>query len=136
MDYLFLAFASLLGLGGLGFVGVFIYRLMQTPEAGPKLRTFNQIFLVLMGLVVLSGLGLALFGSNNLSDWGQVQAAGGLALALWVLAAEGFGIGFKQMEDDGVGYLRFFQLGSSIVLCFSLAPAFYAFVTYASRFSG
>lgn len=135
MDYLFLGFAIGLGLAGLGFVGVFIYRLMRTPDAGPGLKAFNQAFLGLVGLVVISGLALLIFGSGTAADWGGVQAAAGLALALWVLAAEGFGIGFKQMEEDGVGYLRFFQLGSSIVLCLSFAPAFYAIVTYATRFS-
>lgn len=133
MDYLFLAFVILLGLAGLVFVVFFIYKLMQTPEAGPKLRAFNRAFLVLAGLVVLTGLALAFFGSGTAATWGLVQATGAFALTLWILAAEGFGIGFKQMDEDGVGFLRFFQLGSSILLCLSFAPAFYACITYATQ---
>ena len=133
MDYLFLAFAALLGVAGLSFVGFFIYKLMQTPEIGPKLRAFNWGFLALAGLIVLSGLALAVFGTGSLTDWGAVLATAALTFTLWILAAEGFGIGFKQQEEDGVGFLRFFQIGSSIIFCFSLAPAFFAFITYATR---
>jgi len=134
MDYLFLTFALILGLGGLGFAAYFLYRLMRTPEAGPKLKAFNRAFFGLVGLLIVTGLALAIFGQAKAGEWGQMQAAAGLAVGLWVLAAEGYGIGFQQMEQDGVGFLRFFQLGSSVVLCLSLAPAFFALVTYAARF--
>ncbi len=135
MDYIFLVFAAILGVAGLIFAGYYIYRLMKTPEVGPKMRAFNRLFLGLVALGIIAGLFMALFGEGKIGLWGQVQAAGLLALALWIMAAEGFGVGFQQMEQDGVGFIRFFQLGSSVLLCYSLAPAFYAFITFGSNFA-
>ena len=133
MDYLFLGFVILLGLAGLGFLVFFSYRLDRTPEIGSRLRRFNRGLLALTLLALVVGLGLAMAGSAPLSDWGLVLALGMLALTMLVLAAQGFGIGFQQQEQDGVGFIRFFQLGSAIILCLALVPAFIAFITFAAR---
>lgn len=133
MDYLFLAFASILGLGGLSFTAYFAYSLLKTPQTGARTRSFNLWFLGLAGVVLLIGLALALFGDERTAAWGTVIAAADMAIVLLLLAAQGYGVGFKQMEEDGVGFIRFFQLGSSILFCLALAPAFFAFITYATR---
>ncbi len=132
MDYLFLIFAGLLALGGLGFTGYFIFKIMRTPHAGAGLKAFNRVFLVSAGLIIAVGIFLAFFSSGIPAGWGIVLASGGVSISLLILAVEGFGIGFKQMEEDGVGFLRFFQIGSSIEFCLSLAPAFFAFITFAT----
>ena len=133
MDYLFLTFVTALGIGGLTFLAVFIYRLDRTPEMTPGVRRFNRGLVGLAGLVGLIGLGLALLASAPLSDWGLVVGLGVFALMLIMLAAQGFGVGFQQMDEDGIGFLRFFQLGSAILFCMAFVPAFIAFIIYASR---
>ncbi len=133
MDYLFLAFVVLLVVAGLVFVGVFIYRLFTVPEFGVQGRKLNLVLLPIIGLVVLVSLGLALFGGGSTADWGAVIASGAGAFGLVILSGQGFWVGFKQMDEDGVGFLRFFQLGSSIILCLAFAPAFFAFITYATK---
>jgi|GEM_PF-3118835 len=133
MDYLFLAFVILLVLNGLVFVGVFIYRLFNVPELGAQGRRLNLILLPIIGLVVLINLGLAIFGDGNTADWGMVIASGAGAIGLVIISGQGFWVGFKQMDEDGVGFLRFFQLGSSVILCLAFAPAFFSFITYATK---
>lgn len=133
MDYLFLIFVTLLGLAGLAFFGMFVYRLDRTPEMGRPMRQFNRglVGLGLCGLV--AGLALAIFTAAPLADWGLVLGLGLLAFVMLLVAAQGFGVGFQQMEEDGIGFLRFFQLGSAIVVCMAFAPAFVAFITYSTR---
>jgi hypothetical protein len=132
-DELFLGFAVVLGILGTIFVSVYVYRLLKVPEMGKSGRTINLVFLAGAGVFFLVGMGLTFFGSDKASDWGLFLSSATLAVALLWLAAQGFGVGFKQMDEDGIGFLRFFQLGSSIVLCLSLAPAFFAFITFASK---
>ncbi len=133
MDWIFVTFAAVLGLMALLYVGFFVQNLLNVPEAGPRLRTFVGFFVLLTGVVAVLGVGAALLIGPPLSDWGAVIAATDLTVLLVVLAGVGFSIGFRQMEEDGVGYLRFFQLGSSIVLVLAIAPAFFGFITYATR---
>ncbi len=133
MDYLFLGFVSFLGVLGLAFAGVFFYQLDRVPQMTGRVRRFNRIFVGLAGLALVVGLGLALGAGRPASDWGLVVGLGALALALLTLAAQGFGVGFQQMDEDGIGFLRFFQLGSAIILCLAFVPAFIAFITYATR---
>ncbi len=133
MDYLFLGFVGLLGLLGMAFLTVFIYRLDRATELGPRMRRFNRGLLALAIAALLIGFSLAFLTSAPLSDWGLVLALTILTLTMLVLAATGFGVGFRQMEEDGVGFIRFFQLGSAIIFCLALVPAFIAFITYAAR---
>ncbi len=133
MDYLFLGFVIVLGLAGLAFLLFFIYRLDRTPEIGAGVKRFNRGLLGLTALFFGGGLLLAILGTAPLSDWGLVIGLGILALTMLLLAAQGFGVGFQQQDQDGVGFLRFFQLGSAIIFCLALFPAFIAFITYAAR---
>jgi len=133
LDWIFVTFATVLGLLALLYVGFFVQNLLNVPEAGPRLRAFVSFFVLLTGVIAVLGTSAAFLAGPPLSDWGAVIAAADLTLLLLVLAAVGFSIGFRQMEEDGVGYLRFFQLGSSIVLVLAIAPAFFGFITYATR---
>jgi hypothetical protein len=130
---IFIIFAVLLGIAGLGFAVFFVYNLMKSPHTGNKTRTFNLVLLAIAGMVLLGSLLLVLFAGGKLADWGMVIASAVLALVLFLFAGQGYGVGFKQMEEDGVGFIRFFQLGSSILLCLAFAPAFFAFIIYATR---
>ncbi len=132
-DSAFLIFTIILGLLGTGFACFYAYKLLQTPEMGSKGRRFNIVFLIIAGLILVTGLVLAFAGSGRIADWGTFLATGIVAVTLLWLAAQGFGVGFRQMEKDGIGFLRLFQLGSSIILCLAIVPAFYAFVTFATK---
>ncbi|HEX2913069.1 MAG TPA: hypothetical protein VH186_19850 [Chloroflexia bacterium] len=133
MDYLFLLFVALLVIAGLGFLIFYIYRLDHTPEMTSAMRRVNRGLLGIGGLLVLAGLLTTFFSNAPLADWGLVIALGVLAVVMLVLAAQGIGIGFQQMEEDGIGFLRFFQLGSAIVVCMAFVPAFIAYITFATR---
>lgn len=133
MDYLFLAFVGGLALAGLAFLVVFVYRLDHTPEMSGFMRRFNRGLVGLALAALLVGLTLALVATRPLADWGLVVGLGSLAFMMLAQAAQGFGVGFQQMEEDGIGFLRFFQLGSAIILCMAFVPAFVAFITYATR---
>ena len=133
MDYLFLGFVGLLILAGLGFLGYYIYKLDRTPEVSPRLRRINRFIVGAAGLIGLIGIGLGLGAASPLADWGLTIGLTILATAMLILAAEGFGVGFQQMDEDGIGFLRFFQLGSAIIFCMAFAPAFVAFIVYATR---
>lgn len=133
MDYLFLGFVAFLVIIGTIFLGVFVYRLDRTPEMTPRLRRVNRTLVVLTALVLAVGLALSLLAAAPLADWGLFAALTGLAVLMLLLAAQGFGIGFQQMDEDGIGFLRFFQLGSAIVFCMAFVPAFIAFITYSTR---
>lgn len=133
MDLLFLGFVTFLIIIGTGFLGVFIYRLDRTPEMTPRLRRINRWLVGLTGLILLGGLGLAFTVAAPLRDWGLFSALAALALLMVLLAAQGFGIGFQQMDEDGIGFLRFFQMGSAIIFCMAFVPAFIAFITYSTR---
>jgi hypothetical protein len=129
----FLIFALALGVAGIGFAGFFSYKLVQNKYTGQHTRLFNIAFLTIAGIIFLISLALTLFAGGSLADWGLVVASADLAVVLFMLAGQGYGVGFKQMDEDGVGFIRFFQLGSSIMLCLAFAPAFFAFFTYATR---
>lgn len=133
MDYLFLGFVIFLILIGTAFLGVFVYRLDRTPEMTPRLRRVNRLLVGLTGLILVVGLGLAFTAAAPLADWGLFAALSALAVLMVMLAAQGFGIGFQQMDEDGIGFLRFFQLGSAIIFCMAFVPAFIAFITYSTR---
>ena len=133
MDYLFLGFVTFLILIGTAFLGVFVYRLDRTPEMTPRLRRVNRLLVGLTGFILVVGLVLAFTMAAPLADWGLFTALSALAVFMVLLAAQGFGIGFQQMDEDGIGFLRFFQLGSAIIFCMAFAPAFIAFITYSTR---
>ena len=133
MDFLFLGFVAFLVVAGLSFLSVFIYRLDRTPEMTPRVRNFNRGMIAGASLILLVGVGTAYFAASPLADWGLVVGLAAFALMLVGLAAQGFGVGFQQMDEDGIGFLRFFQLGSAIVFCMAFVPAFIAFIVYASR---
>ena len=133
MDLTFIVFATFLGLLALAYVGYFISNLINVSEVGPGLRSFVMSFVTITGTIALVGGLAGILLSPSVSDWSIIIAAVDLTVMLLVLAGIGFSIGFRQMEEDGVGYLRFFQLGSSIVLVLAIAPAFFAFITYATR---
>jgi hypothetical protein len=135
MDWIFVIFALALGILALVYVGFFVYRLLGVPEAGPRLRSFTRFFVGLILLIVAVSIIVGLVASTPISDWGAVVAASAITLLLLVVAVLGFSIGFRQMDEDGIGYLRFFQLGSSIILTLAIAPAFFAFVTYSTKLS-
>src|SRR5438045_8746528 len=111
MDYLFLGFVTFLVIIGVIFLGVFVYRLDRAAEMAPRLRRVNRLLVGLTGLIVVVGLGLAFMAAAPLADWGLFAALSALAVLMLLLAAQGFGIGFQQMDEDGIGFLRFFQLG-------------------------
>ncbi|NWJ47175.1 MAG: hypothetical protein HXX08_15040 [Chloroflexi bacterium] len=131
-DTLFLIFAGALGIAGLVFVGIFTYRLLRVPEMGKLGRRVNLVILALASIAALVGTGFAITTSGRAADWGNFIASATLAITMLWLAAQGFGVGFKQMNEDGIGFLRFFQLGSSIVLCLALVPTFNALLTWAT----
>ncbi len=133
MDFLFLGFVTFLILIGTAFLGFFVYRLDQTPEMTPRLRRVNRLLVGLTGVILVVGLILAFMAAGSLADWGLFAALSAMAVLMILLAAQGFGIGFQQMDADGIGFLRFFQLGSAIVFCMAFAPAFIAFITYSTR---
>jgi uncharacterized protein YacL len=133
MDYLFLGFVLLLVVLGTAFLAVFVYKLDRTPEMTRTMRRVNRLLLGLTGLILVAGLSLAFTMAAPLADWSLFVALTALAVLMILLAAQGFGIGFQQMDEDGVGFLRFFQLGSAIILCMSFVPAFIAFITYSTR---
>ncbi len=133
MDYLFLGFVIFLALLGLSFLGFFIYRLDRTPEMTPRIRRFNRTMIALGAVCLSSGFALTFLTTPPLADWGLVAGLSVLALVMVMLAAQGFGVGFQQMDEDGIGFLRFFQLGSAIIFCMAFVPAFIAFVTYAGK---
>ena len=133
MGLLILSFVYILGIIGTAFLGVFFYRLDTAPEMTPTMRQVNRMLLVITGLVVVSGMALSFIAEEPLADWGQFVSLAGLALMMLFLAAQGFGIGFRQMDEDGVGFLRFFQLGSAIIFVLAFAPAFVAFVTFSTK---
>jgi hypothetical protein len=133
MDFLFLGFVVFLLIIGITFLGVFVYRLDRTPEMTPRLRRINRLLVGLTGLILAGGLGLGFTAAAPLADWSLFIALVALAFLMVVLAAQGFGIGFQQMDEDGVGFLRFFQMGSAIIFCMAFVPAFIAFITYSTR---
>lgn len=133
MGLLILSFVVCLAICGTAFLGVFIYKLDQTPEMVPRMRRFNRRMVVITVLILVAGINLSLFLDPPLADWCQFGALVALAAMMLFLAAQGFGIGFQQMDEDGVGFLRFFQLGSAIVFCMAFVPAFVAFITYSTR---
>jgi hypothetical protein len=130
---LFIVFAVILGVAGFGFTGFFIYNLMKNRHTSARTRRFNLIFLAIAILVLLISLSLVLFGNAELADWGWLIGSLDLAIAIVLFAGQGYRVGFRQMEEDGVGFIRFFQLGSSILLCLAIAPAFFALLVYATR---
>jgi hypothetical protein len=134
-DNIFLIFTIILAAAGLSFFGYYFYRLDRTPEIKPARRNFNRALLGIGSLVFAVGTGISFLASAPLADWGYVIGLGGLALTMFLLAFQGYGVGFEQMEEDGVGFIRFFQLGSTLVICIAFVPAFLAFVTYSSRLS-
>lgn len=133
MGLLFVTFVFALAICGTAFLGVFVYKLDQTPEMSPRLQRFNRAVLAVTGIVLVAGFILSSLADPPMADWGQFVALAALALLMLFLAAQGFGIGFQQMDEDGVGFLRFFQIGSAIVFCMAFVPAFVAFITYSTR---
>lgn len=135
-DPIFLVFTILLGLAGTAFFGYYTYKLDKTPEIKNKRRMFNRGLLALGILFFVVGLALSLLATGTLADWGLVLGLSAIASVMFLLAAQGFGVGFQQMDEDGIGFIRFFQLGSAIIICLAFVPAFIAFVTYNSRLAG
>ena len=133
MGLLYLSFVFILAIFGTAFLGVFIYKLDQTPEMSPRLRQVNRAFEAVTGLILIVGLVISATADPPLADWGQFVSLVSLAVLMLFLAAQGFGIGFQQMDEDGIGFLRFFQLGSAIIFCMAFVPAFIAFITYSTK---
>ena len=133
MGLLFLSFVCILAIFGTAFPVAFIYKLDQTPEMPPRMRLINRALIALAGVILIAGLAASSFADPPLADWGQFVSLATLAVVMLFLAAQGFGIGFQQMEEDGIGFLRFFQIGSAIVFCMAFVPAFIAFITYSTR---
>jgi hypothetical protein len=133
MGLLILSFVFILAIFGTAFLGVFIYKLDQTPEMTPRMRLINRALVVVAGVILTGGLAVSSIADRPLADWGQFVSLAVLAIMMLFLAAQGFGIGFQQMEEDGIGFLRFFQIGSAIVFCMAFVPAFVAFITYSTK---
>lgn len=135
MGLLFLSFVLVLAICGTAFLVVFVYRLDQTPEMPPRMRQINRALLAVAGVILVGCLVISSLADNSLADWSQFVSLVTLAVVMLLLAAQGFGIGFQQMDEDGVGFLRFFQLGSAIIFCMAFVPAFIAFITYSTKLS-
>ena len=132
MEALLLPFGAL-AIAAVAYVVYFVRRLLTAPDAGRTMRRFTLALLAIGGAVLVVAVAAAFVGTGRLSDTAQVVAAFDLTLMLMTLAVEGLGVGFRQMDRDGVGFIRFFQLGASIVLVLALAPAFYGYITLATR---
>jgi hypothetical protein len=133
MGLLIVSFVFILAICGTAFLGVFVYKLDQTPEMLPRMRQVNRVLMGITVVALMVGMLLSLLLDPPLADWCQFIALALLALTMLFLAAQGFGIGFQQMDEDGVGFLRFFQLGSAIVFVMAFVPAFVAFITFSTR---
>lgn len=133
MGLMIVSFAFCLAICGTAFLGVFVYKLDQAPEMLPRMRLVNRVLMGITVVALVIGMTLSYIFDPPTADWCQFIALALLALTMLFLAAQGFGIGFQQMDEDGVGFLRFFQLGSAIVFVMAFAPAFVAFITFSTR---
>lgn len=133
MGLLVLSFVYILAIFATAFLGVFIYKLDQTPEMSLRMRLVNRTLIGITLAVVIVGLTLSVLTDPPLADYSSVAALATLAVTLLFLAAQGFGIGFQQMDEDGVGFLRFFQIGSAIVFVMAFVPAFVAYITFSTK---